>query len=85
MNTQCTRDVLKQLASGVTNLDINPGSQARSYDFEDQSKVDFDAPYLGESISLIQQSMRSKELYDHMHPTPPAEPIPPAEPTPPAE
>lgn len=85
-NMLSTKDVLRDIAAGKP-IDINPGNINRSYDCDDQAKVDLDDPnfdpdnptFVGFK-NLMDQSLRSQELYDHIHPEPPKDPTPPPAP-----
>lgn len=92
MNTFSTRDAMRSVANGLP-IDIPQGSTPRTYDFDDQSKVDFEKPLFGQMSNpmydgfenLIDQHLNAGKISEHLHPTPtPAEPTPPpADPTPP--
>lgn len=81
MNTITTADALRQLASGKI-IDLPAGSSPRSYDFDDQTKVDFDAERFGSFSNpqfdgfenLIDQSLNAGKIAEHLHPTPPTPP-----------
>lgn len=89
-NMLSTKDVLRDIAAGKP-IDINPGNINRSYDCDDQAKVNLDDPnfdadnptFVGFK-NLMDQSLRSQELYDHIHPEPPKDttppPVPPQDP-----
>lgn len=77
-----TKDVLRDIAAGKP-IDINPGNVNRSYDCDDQAKVNLDDPNFDPNNptfvgfrNLMDQSLRSKELYDHIYPKPPKDPDP---------
>lgn len=85
-NMLSTKDVLRDIAAGKP-IDINPGNVNRSYDCDDQAKVDLDDPNFDPNNptfvgfrNLMDQSLRSKELYDHIHPEPPKDLTPPPAP-----
>lgn len=78
-NTINTRQVFKDFFAGKP-LNIPAGSDQRSFDFDDQTKVDFDVPQIREAENLIDQHFKRAEFMEHLHPTPPT---PDPEPTPP--
>lgn len=92
MNTISTRDALKKIANNAP-LDLPSGTSPRTYDFDDQSNVDFDKPRFGQMSNpqfdgfenLIDQHCNAAKISEHLHPTPPvADPLPPvADPLPP--
>lgn len=88
-NMMTTKDVLRDIAAGKP-IDINPGNVNRSYDCDDHSKVNLDDPRFDSNNptfvgfnNLMDQSLRSQDLYDHIHPEPPKDPTP--LPTPPQD
>lgn len=82
-NVQTTKDVLKQLFSGNVQIDLNPGSSPRSFDFDDQTKVDFDKPQFEGFSNLIDQAVNKQKLFEHLNPPAPAvDPAPVPEPAP---
>lgn len=78
MNTLSTADALRQIASGRM-VDLPAGSAPRSYDFDDQTKVEFDAPRFGSFNNpqfdgfenLIDQSINASKIVEHLHPASP--------------
>lgn len=91
-NGQTTRDILKGLSNGQ-GVDLNPGSQSRSFDCDSQRDVDFDKPIFEGFEDLMDQHLSKDKIYEHLHPqapkdppTPPADPPTPKDPpTPPAD
>ena len=85
MNTITTKDALRQLAQG-SPIEIPQGSSPRSYDFDDQSKVDFDKPRFGQFSNpqfdgfenLIDQHINANKIAEHL--SPPAPPVPSVDP-----
>lgn len=78
MNTVSTRDALKRIANRAP-LDLPSGTSPRTFDFDDQNKVDFDKPLFGQMSnpqfdgfeSLIDQHCNASKISEHLHPTPP--------------
>ena len=79
-NTISTRQVFKDFFAGKP-LNIPAGSDQRSFDFDDQTKVDFDAPRIKEAENLIDQHFMRERFMEHLHPTPP-QPQDPVDPAP---
>lgn len=82
MNVVCTKDVLRDVANGRP-LDINPGSQAKSYDFDDQTQIDWDKPQFEGFESLIDQHVNRSKIAEHLSPpAPKSDPAPVIDPAP---
>lgn len=98
MNTLSTREALSKIAN-KSPLDLPSGTSPRTFDFDNQSKVDFDAPRFGPMSnaqfdgfeSLIDQHCNAGKISEHLSPPPPPVPsidplVPPVDPpVPPAE
>lgn len=70
MNCCTTRQMFLDFFSGKS-VSLPSGSEQRSFDFDDQTKVDFDAPSISEADNLIEQHFMRETYMEHLHPTPP--------------
>ena len=81
MNCLSTKDMYRDFFAGKP-LNIPAGSDQRSFDFSDQTQVDWDAPLLADADNLIDQHFMREKFVEHFNPKSPAqEPAPVPEPT----
>lgn len=86
MNVQNTKDVMSDIFNNRP-VDVNPRSGVQTFDFDDQSKVDFDkidssSPLFRGFESLIDQHCRASKVYEHLNPKKPVPSDPPPVPEP---
>lgn len=76
MNTISTRDMFRDFFAGKP-LNIPNGSNQRSFDCVDQTKVDWDSDRLQDCDNLIDQHFMRDEFVEHFNPkSPAADPVP---------
>lgn len=87
MNTISTKKLIRDYMSGKP-VDLPAGVDSSSFDFDDQTKVDWDTPLMTEAESLIDQYMNRDKFTEPFkrsdQPAPEPAPAEPA-PAPPAE
>lgn len=71
MNTISTKDMYRDFFAGKP-LNIPAGSDQRSFDCEDQTKIDWDADTLQDSDNLIEQHFMREKFVEHFNPKSPA-------------
>lgn len=69
MNCYTTKQMFLDFFAGK-QVSLPAGSDQRSFDFEDQSKVDWDAPSIHDSENLIEQHFMREDYIKHLHPDP---------------
>lgn len=84
MNTISTKDMYRDFFAGKP-LNIPAGSDQRSFDCEDQTKVDWDSDSLKDCDNLIEQHFMREKFVEHFNPKSPvagSDPVPVPEPVP---
>lgn len=82
MNCYTTRQMYLDYFSGKS-VSLPAGSEQRSFDFDDQTEVDFEAKTISEAPNLIEQHFMREAYTEHLNPKPPVDPpTPPVDPPP---
>ena len=63
MNCASTKQIFKDFYSGKP-IDLPAGSDNRSFDFDDQTSVDFDQDFFREAENLIDQHFMQQKVID---------------------
>lgn len=85
MNCYTTKQMFLDFFAG-RQVSLPPGSDQRSFDCEDQTNVDWNAPSIQEAENLIEQHFERENYIKHLHPDPaPADPAPVVDPAPVAD
>lgn len=75
MNCASTKQIFKDFYSGKP-IDLPAGSDNRSFDFDDQSSVDFDQDFFRDAENLIDQHFMQQKVVDSFKVSPAPVPAP---------
>lgn len=81
MNFASTKQIFKDFYSGKP-IDLPAGSDNRSFDFDDQTSVDFDKDFFREAVNLIDQHFMQQKVVDAFKVSPAPAPAPVPDPAP---